>query len=325
MRAQAQKPTPSGSGRPLVLTATITLPNVQGRIDHLALDSKGRLFVSALGNDSVEVIDLAAAIRSSSITNIPRPQGVTYVAEFNKLFVGSDEGKLYIYDATSFHLLTSIDFGDDVDNLRYDPSSKQLYVGYGGGEAGAIAVIDAATNRRLEKTFKVGAHPESFQLEASGTKIFVNVPDLRKIAVIDRKTGESSSWSIPFESNFPMALDEADHRLFVATRAPARMAVFDTRSGKMIAALPCVQGSDDLFFDAARHRIYVTGGEGYISVFVEKDPDHYEALPSVPSGLGARTSGYFGRGHKGFDLFYVAVPARGNNPAEILVYTLQGE
>jgi DNA-binding beta-propeller fold protein YncE len=323
--AHAQKSASTQDKHPLVLTAAIPMPNVQGRIDHLTLDPKGRLFVSALGNDSVEVVDLAAGIRSSSIAGIPRPQGVAYVPEFNKLFVGSDEGKLYVYDAASFHLLTSIDFGDDVDNLRYDQAGKQLYVGYGGGAQAGIGVVDAATNQRLEKNFKVGAHPESFQLEASGAKIFVNVPDLKEIAVIHRKSGEVASWKIPFESNFPMALDEADHRLFVATRAPARMVVFDTRSGKLIASLPCVQGSDDLFFDAARHRIYVTGGEGYISVFAQKDPDHYEALGRTPSALGARTSGYFGRGRKGFDLFYVAVPARGNRPAEILVYTVQDE
>jgi DNA-binding beta-propeller fold protein YncE len=322
--APAQKSAPASDHHPLVLTATIPMPHVQGRIDHLAFDPKGLLFVSALGNDSVEVIDLGAGIRSSSITGIPRPQGVAYVAEFNKLFVGSDEGKLYVYDAASLHQLTAIDFGDDVDNLRYDPARRQLYVGYGGGDAGAIAVVDAATNQRL-MNFKVGAHPESFQLEASGAKIYVNVPDLKKIAVVDRQTGEISAWNIPFESNFPMALDEADHRLFVATRTPARLLVLDTSSGKMIAALPCVQGSDDLFFDAARHRVYVTGGEGYISLFAQKDPDHYQTLPRVASELGARTSGYFGRGRKGFDLFYVAVPARGNNPAEILVYTLQDE
>ncbi len=308
---------------PMALTGVIPLGNVQGRIDHLGLDPKGRLFLSALGNNSEEVIDLSAAVRSHSITGIPKPQGVVYCPEVNKLFVGSDEGKLYIYDGTSFALITTIDFGDDVDNLRYDAASKSVYVGYGDEEAGAIAQVDVTTNKRLPTEFKLGAHPESFQLESKGPNMYVNLPDLKQIAAIDRKTGHITRWPVTFDSNYPMALDEADHRLFVATRGPARMAVFDTVSGHIVLALPCVQGSDDLFYDAARKRIYVTGGEGFISVYQRKDPDHYEPLAPVPTAVGARTSGYFGKGHKGFDLFYVAVPARTEKDAEVLVYTLQ--
>jgi DNA-binding beta-propeller fold protein YncE len=150
---------------PLVLTGSIPLPNVQGRIDHMSIDPKGRLFVSALGNNSEEVVDLSAGMRSRSISGIPRPQGVVYCADVNKLFVGSDEGKLYIYDASTFDLISSIEYGDDVDNLRYDAAKKQLYVGYGSGDTGAIGVVDATTNQRLPKEFKLGAHPESFKFE----------------------------------------------------------------------------------------------------------------------------------------------------------------
>jgi DNA-binding beta-propeller fold protein YncE len=308
---------------PLVLTGSIPLPNVQGRIDHMSIDPKGRLFISALGNNSEEVVDLAAGTRTRSIGGIPRPQGVVYCADVNKLFVGSDEGKLYIYDASTFDLISSVDYGDDVDNLRYDTTKKQLYVGYGSGETGAIGMVDATTNQRLPKEFKVGAHPESFQLESEGPNIYVNVPDLKQIAVINRNTGAISRWRMAVDSNFPMALDEAGHRLFVATRLPARLLVFDTTSGHVISELPCVQGSDDLFFDAARNRIYVTGGEGYISVFQQDSSERFRLAAKIPSGLGARTSGYFGKGRKGFDLFYVAVPARANAGAEVLIYTVQ--
>jgi DNA-binding beta-propeller fold protein YncE len=289
----------------------------------MSLDPKGRLFVSALGNNTEEVVDLAAGTRSRSIGGIPRPQGVVYCADVNKLFVGSDEGKLYIYDASTFDLISSIEYGDDVDNLRYDTGTKQVYVGYGSGETGAIGVVDATTNQRLPKEFKLGAHPESFQLESTGPNIYVNVPDLKQIAVINRNTGAISRWRIAFDSNFPMALDESSHRLFVATRSPARLLVFDTTSGHMISALPCVQGSDDLFFDAARKRIYITGGEGYINVFEQDNGEHYHLAAKIPSGLGARTAGYFGKGRKGFDLFYVAVPARATSAAEVLIYTVQ--
>jgi len=127
--------------------------------------------------------------------------------------------------------------------------------------------VDAKTNERLEEEYKLGAHPESFQLETAGPNIYVNMPDLKQIAVIDRKTCAIILWPMTLEHNFPMALDETNHRLFVATHEPARLAVFDTASGHSIAALPCVRDADDVYFDSARKRVYVPGGEGYISVF----------------------------------------------------------
>lgn len=319
----AQSPPAPPKSAPLVLTGAVPLPGVQGRIDHLAIDPKGRLFISALGNNSVEVLDLAAGIRAHSIAGIPRPQGVAYAPEFKKLFVGSDEGKLYVYDGDTYSLITSIDFGDDVDNLRYDVASKHLYVGYGDEATGAIAIVDAATNTRLPKEFNLGAHPESFQLMHDGPNIYANVPDLKQIAVINRNSGSVARWPLKLDGNFPMALDETDHRLFVVTRAPARLAVFDTSTGHLVTSLPCAQNSDDAYFDTARKRIYVPGGEGFIDVFQQRDPQHYEHIARVPSALGARTAGYFGKGHKGLEVFYSVVPARADKSAEVLLYTVQ--
>jgi len=322
-RVRAQKTAPAERAKPLVLTEAIPLPGVQGRFDHFGFDGKNRLFVSALGNNSVEVIDISARIRVHSITGIPNPQGVVYAPESNKLFAASSKGKLYIYDGATFDLITSLDFHGDVDNLRYDAVNQRVYAGYGEDETGAIGGIDARTNERLNEEYKLGAHPESFQLETSGPNIYVNLPDLKQIAVINRKTGAITRWPMTLEHNFPMALDEAHHRLFVATHEPPRLAVFDTSSGHTVAALPCVQDSDDVYYDSERKRIYVVGGEGFISVFQQADPDHYRLLVKVPSSLGARTAGYFRKGRKGFDRFFVAVPARADHGAEMWLYTVQ--
>jgi DNA-binding beta-propeller fold protein YncE len=309
---------------PLVATGAIPLPNVLGRIDHFAYDPANRLFVSALGNNSEEVIDLSAQRVVHTITGVPTPQGVAYSPEVNKLFVASAKGKLYIYDGTSFDLIATIDFGGDVDNLRYDPNERRVYVGYGDDKSAAIGMVDANTNKRLDIEFKLGAHPESFQLENGSPRIFVNLPDLKQIAVVDRKTGAVAKWPLTLEANFPMALDESGHRLFIASRRPPRLGVFDTESGRMVTALPCVQDSDDLYYDRSRKRVYVAGGEGLVTVFQQDDPDHYRMIAEIPSSLGARTAGYFGRlGRKGFDRFYVAVPARGTRSAEIRIYTVQ--
>ncbi|HET7750772.1 MAG TPA: YncE family protein, partial [Terriglobales bacterium] len=208
--------TPSADA-PLTLTGSIPMPHVRGRIDHFALGPEGTMFISALGNNTEEVIDLAGGVVGHTIPGIPKPQGVAYAPEAKEIFVGSDEGKLYIFNTESHAQLATIDFGDDVDNLRYDPAAKRLYVGYGDG---AIAMVDVTTNQRLPQEFKLGAHPESFQLEKSGPNIYVNLPGLKQIAAINRQTGAITRWPIKEESNFPMALDEPDHRLFAVTREP---------------------------------------------------------------------------------------------------------
>lgn len=309
--------------RPLVLTEAVPLPGVQGRFDHFGFDGKNQLIVAALGNNSVEVVDISARVRSHSLSGIPRPQGVVYAPEEKKLFVASSQGKLRIFDGGSFALIKEIDFHSDVDNLRYDPATHRVYAGFGEDESGAIGMVDATSDERLPEEYKLGAHPESFQLESAGPNIYVNLPDLKQIAVINRKTGAITRWPMKLDHNFPMALDEADHRLFVATHEPARLAVFDTASGRTVAELPCVQDSDDVYYDPARKRIYVPGGEGYISVFQQTDPDHYQLLAKIPSTLGARTAGYFGKGNKGFDRFFLGVPGRADHGAEIWIYTVQ--
>jgi len=319
----AQSAPSSEAPRPMVLTEAIPVPGVQGRFDHFGFDGGNRLFVSALGNNSVEVIDISARVRDRSLTGIPRPQGVVYAPDAKKLFVASSAGTLRIFDGKDFSLLKEIDFHGDVDNLRYDSSIHRVYVGFGEDETGAIGTVDALTNERLPEEYKLGAHPESFQLEAQGPNIYVNLPDSKQIAVINRKSAAITRWPMKLEHNFPMALDEADHRLFVVTHEPARLAVFDTASGRTIAELPSVQDADDVYFDASRKRIYISGGEGFIYVFQQADPDHYSLLAKVSSTLGARTSGYFGKGHKGFDRYFVGVPARADHGAEIWLYTVQ--
>lgn len=308
---------------PLVLTGQVPLEGVKGRFDHFA-SGKGRVFVSGLGNNTVEVIDIFQGTRIHEITGVPNPQGVAFSPEANKLFVASEKGKVYIYDGDSFKLITTVDFEGGADNLRYDAATKRVYVACGDDEKNsAIAAVDAMTNKRLDEVYKLGAEPESFQLEKSGPNIYVNLPDPKQIAVINRTTKEIKRWPITVGQNFPMALDEADHRLFVASREPATLSVFDTNTGRMVASLPSVNDSDDLYYSAEHKRIYMPGGEGFIYVFQQNDPDHYSLLAKVPTVLSARTAGYFGRQGKGIERFYLAVPVSSSASAEVRIYTVE--
>jgi len=298
------------------LVQTIPLPNVEGRIDHMAVDLKGeRLFVAALENNTTEVLDLRAGKRIRSITGLHEPQGVGFIPEFNKIFIANGQGGACdVFDASSFKLIKSVKFSDDADNIRYDAAAHRVYVGYG---SGGLGIIDAATGDKAGE-IKLEGHPESFQLEKSGPRIFVNIPTSRSIVVLDReKRATITSWpTAGATANFPMALDETHHRLFVGFRKPAKLIVFDTETGKVVAELPSPDDADDIFYDNPRRRIYVSGGDGSIGIFQQNDADHYETMTKIPTSSGARTSLFVPE----LSRFYLAVPHRGAQTAEVRVY-----
>jgi DNA-binding beta-propeller fold protein YncE len=319
-RVAAQETLPTDESAPLVLVRIIPIPGVEGRFDHMAVDNKsGRVFAAVYGNDSVEVVDTARGRRAHSIQEVfLKPQMVAYLPDMNRIVVASEgDGSCKILDADTYKLIDTVKFSDDADQLRYDPSSKRVYVGYGDG---AIAVFDAKTNKKIEGDFEVGAHPESFQLEEKGPKIFVNLASISQIAVIDRNTRKIEKWKLQSAgTNFPMALDEPHRRMFVAARKPARLLVLDMDTGKEIASLPGAIDTDDMSFDPDRKRIYVTSGEGFIFVYQQIDPDRYERIAKIPTAIGARTSAHTGQVGK-HNSFYLAVPARANRGAELWVY-----
>ncbi len=304
---------------PLLLVQEIPLPNVGGRIDHFTFDAKRkRVIGAALGNNTVEVVDTFAGRDIHSITGAAAPQGVVYVADLDKLFVANGtDGKLRIYDGDSFKLVNTVDIGEDADNVRYDPVEKKIYVAYGGDEEGGLAVIDAVSLKRLEDAAKLDAHPESFQIATSKSAIYANIATKAKVVVIDRATHKVTEWPLKTgKANYPMAFDEADHRVFVVTRKPAQLVVLDSDSGAMVGSVPCVSDADDLYYDVGRKRIYVPGGEGFISVIQQIDADHYRPLAKVPTTVGART----GLWYEKRDRFYLAVPASSKQGAALWVY-----
>jgi YVTN family beta-propeller protein len=301
------------------LVQTIPLDGVNGRIDHMAVDVEGkRLYVAALGNNSLEVIDVAAGKRIQSIAGLKKPTGIRVLPGKRSVVVASgDDGKVRFYDR-DLKLVSTVTGLDDADNVRLDPQGKLIYVGYGDG---AIAVIDA---QRAEKVgeIKLDGHPEAFAVETNGKRIFVNVPTTRHVAVLDReKHTVIATWPIrEAEANFPIALDEANHRLFIGCRKPVKLLVLDSDTGKTVTALDCCGDTDDLFYDPAAKRIYLTGGEGCINVIEQASADQYRIIGTTRTAPGARTSLYVPE----MGVLFVAAPFRHGQRAEIRSYALRG-
>lgn len=340
-RATGQAPAPNQAAAVFVLKTRVPLAKVQGRMDHLGVDIKGeRLFAAAFDNHTVEVIDLKAGRQVHTISDLDNPQSAFYDAATNRLFVPCEgDGAVKILDGTTFQLLQTVKLSSDADNIRYDPRHKHVLVGYGGekflfgkvvrGQGdGALAILDD-TGKKLGD-IPVDAHPESFQLEKTGSRAFVNVPDRHEIQVADLdKNAVIAHWRVDCEDNFPMALDETHHRLFVQCRVPSSLLVLNADTGKVVATLPGAS-SDDIFYDGNKGRIYVLGqtregdapgatGPGFIEVFQQKDADNYTKLGTYPSGPGAWT-GFFvpewGR-------LFVSARSQGQQTGAILVYDIK--
>jgi len=309
----------------LSLETHIPLPNVKGRIDHSSIDVKGqRLFVAAVDNHTLEVVDLKSGRRVHTIADLAEPQGVFYDPSTNRLFVACGlDGVTKVFDGTTFQILATVKFPDDADNIRYDARRKGVIVGYAGAKqlrkraegTGGLGFLDA--NGKKTGDIIIDAHPESFQLEEAGTRLFVNVPEKKEIEVIDavRRT-VLARWPVSSQNNFPMALDEAHHRLLVGCWVPPRLLVFDTETGKEVTSGEIAGSTDDLFYDSRRSRVYVLTSQGFLEVFQQKDPDHYDRIARYPTPPRTQTGLFVPEGGK----LFAAVQKQGEQSAEIRVY-----
>jgi len=292
---------------------------VEGRIDHFALDAAGdRLFVCALENNTVEVLDLRKGQQIHSITGLGAPQGIAYIPGLERLFVANDKGGICkIYDAKSYQTVGELNFKDDADNVRYDDATRKIYVGFG---SGGIAVVNGPDGQQVG-SIKLSAHPEAFELEKHGKRIFVNVPNARQVAVIDRDKAEAiTTWKTDSAfGNFPMALDETGHRLFVGCRLPSKIVVLNTDSGDVVAKVSISGDPDDVFYDSKRRRIYAICGAGKIDIVEHTDANIYKASTKIDTADGARTGLFVPER----DTLFVAVPHRSSQQAEIRAYHVE--
>jgi hypothetical protein len=303
------------AAEPLQLETKIALGEVKGRIDHLAIDLAGkRLFVAELGNDSIGIVDLSAGKFAQRISGLAEPQGVGYEPNSAMIYVANaGDGSLRLFDGQSLQPAGRIDLGDDADNIRIDAAHRRVVVGYGGG---ALAVIDPASRQRIAE-IRVKAHPEGFQLDPDGSKAYVNIPDVRQVAVLDLAASKQiGGWEAPGNrANFPMALDMETKRVLAVYRSPPRLIAFDAATGRKAADVATCEDADDVFVDQKRRHVYVSCGEGIVESFAIEGGG-YRSDGRIKTVSGARTSLFVAE----LDRLYLAVRARSGEPAAIWVF-----
>jgi DNA-binding beta-propeller fold protein YncE len=315
--------------QPLKLVATTPLPGFSGDFDHFGVDLKGsRLFLTAEEHQSVEVFDLRTGKQIHSITGFEEPHALVYLPDSDKLIVtdGNDKsGAVRLVNGKDYKILDTINLLPNVDAAVFNPVNKYYYVEVGGGakaETHLLSVIDTRSFKHVGDITLPGNRSEGMAIDRAGKKLYVNLTGTDEVGVVDLdKRQVIEKWPVPdAHIENAMALDEPNHRLFIATRQPAKFFVYNTDTGKVVASLPCAGVNDDMWFDGARKRIYVTGSDT-ASVFEQRNADHYELIAEVATGYRARTSVFV----PSLNRLYVAVSAKGKPEAKmsLQIYAVQ--
>ena len=325
----------------------IALPDVQGRLDHFALDEKnGRVFVSELENQSLDVVDIVHRKRLHRISGLREPQGVLFLAAKNRLLVASrGDGTVRSFSTRNWSETSWVDLGRNADNIRLNSATNTLYVGSNGepgngfltsidvasllptSEGGKLAaprspadlLQNSARLADIKAQIELESHPESFQIDAAHNRVFVNVPDGHYVAVVQTPSLKIvAKWPVPFQKNFAMAFDAKASRLYVVCRKPAMLLAYDTKTGKLLSQTPCVGDADDIYVDSARRQLYIIGGQGAIDVFQTPPGKPERLLARIPTAPRARTGVWI----PSLRLLVVAAPRWKNQAAQLLLFRI---
>src|SRR6267154_1802322 len=313
----------SQTAAPIKLIQTYELPaEVKGNFDHFGIDLKGgRLFATPEGYHAVVVFDLKTGKLVHKIDGIGKPHAVLYREDLKRVYVtDGDAGDLKIFDGTTYKLVSSVKLLEDADSIGYDPVTKYMYIDNGGGDVhqtySMLSVVDTTASQKLADLKIDGETLEAMTLEKSTPRMYVNNRAKNQVSVVDReKRALIASWPVTLcKNNVAMALDEANHRLFVACRT-SQIAVLDTQTGKEITSFAITKGVDDITYDAASKRIYAAC-DGAVDIYEQSGPDSYKLLANIPTGPMGRTA----RLVPELKRYFVAVPQHGATSAKVLVF-----
>lgn len=313
---------------PLKLEQEITLPGYTGDFDHFAVDhERHRLLLAAEDHATLEVFDLRSGRHLRTIAGFDAPHSIL-VRKGSPVVVVTDSGKTMtkILNADTYKKEGSIPLTESADSAAYDAEANVYYIVTGGKDVGMktaeIEAVNPDTGKKLGEVKFNDNHVEALAIEKGGDRLFVNLTQTNKLAVVNRKTmKEIAEWPVPpARQNAMIALDEARHRIFLVCRDPGMVVAMNSDTGKVTNYLPAPLRADDVLYDAASNRLYVPGGQGYIGVYDTTNPDHLKEIAKVPSAPGAKT-GILLPGLK--EIVIAASPGDTKAVARVLTYRIQ--
>ena len=292
----------AGAGRgarpaTLKLAGSVDFPGYTGDFDHFAIDDKdGKLFLAGEESAELEVLDLASGAIKARMKGFGTPHSPFYMPAANELLVVDGDKPSQVFDASSMKVKRSYAFPKGADSIGWDGTAKQLWIVTGGKDVpqkdSNLIAVDPTTGKTLKSIHFDADHVEALAVEQNGPRLFINVTDKNVLDTIDKSSGKvaKSQKIVEAEQNAPIAYDEKNHRLFVVTRKPGKLVVINADTGATIAVFKAPERTDQVTWDAANGRVYVTGGEGYISVVQQDDADHYREVGQIKSLPGAKTA-----------------------------------
>jgi hypothetical protein len=175
-----------------------------------------------------------------------------------------------------------------------------------------LSVIDAK-DYSVRSPIALPTNVGAFKLEAGRPRMYVNAKQGQVIVIDTDKDEVIARFPVaPAGLNAAVAIDEPKHRLFIGCRTNPALVVMDSDTGTIKSSVPIPGDVDDLSFDARNGRIYASCGEGAIAVIRQIDADRYEALATISTVKGARTSIF----NSDLGNLYLAVPRRADRPAQ---------
>lgn len=304
----------------LELIQTITLKGKAGKLDHLALDAKReRLFLANTVNGTLDVVDLKGGKLLKQLPGQTGIQGIAYASDLDKVFVGLGGGGLCnVFSGEDYQPLKTIKFSGDADNTRYDPVTHLTFVAH---DEKALGIIDAKSYA-VSPDIKLPATAEGFQIETGRQRLYLIIPNPSQLLVIDTaKKQILENYPVKLASGgHPLAIDEANKRIFIGCRTGPMVVVMDSETGKEITSVAIPKDIDDLYYDAKRKKLYASCGEGFLAVIGQASPDKYDVLEKIETMKGAKTSLFAADSNR----LYLAVPRQpGKEGPEIRVYKVK--
>ncbi len=258
----------------------------EGGWDYLYYDKDAhRLFITR-GNH-VMVVDTNTLKTTDDIPDLSGIHGVTLAPELGRGFISNGgDNSVTIFDLKTLKKLDNVKVGERPDAIMYDPFSKHVFTF--NARSKDSTVVDAATGK-VVGTVPLGGKPEFPATDQKG-KVFVNIEDKSQIVEIDAaKLTVLNTWPVsPCQEPSALAFDKEHHRLFAGCGNKI-MAVVDSDSGKVVTTVPIGEGVDAGRFNPNTQEVFMSCGEGVLTVIHEDGPDKYTVTQNLPTAKGART------------------------------------